>query len=89
MPRPSRASAAAKLRWKKRILPLSTVDTVDCVGASASAQRPSLTPDFSEAHLPGQQLLIQLLSDRARLCGLLSVAVGTDNGEVIRRLSKV
>ncbi|KAK0150670.1 Kinesin-like protein KIFC3 [Merluccius polli] len=35
------------------------------------------------------QLRTQLLTDRGRLCGLLSRAIGRDNGEVIRRLSKI
>ncbi|KAJ3593240.1 hypothetical protein NHX12_005575 [Muraenolepis orangiensis] len=35
------------------------------------------------------QLRTQLLTDRGRLCGLLSIAAGRDSGEVIRRLSKI
>ncbi|XP_064193428.1 kinesin-like protein KIFC3 isoform X3 [Anguilla rostrata] len=35
------------------------------------------------------QLRTQLGTDRSRLCGLLSYAVGRGNGEVIRRLSKI
>ncbi|XP_059926859.1 kinesin-like protein KIFC3 isoform X4 [Gadus macrocephalus] len=61
--------------WKKDLsLDASSVDFLMSDGedegsflslpASAFSQRPSLTPDFSEAHLPGQQLLIQTLQEK-------------------------
>ncbi|KAM7424777.1 hypothetical protein PAMA_000910 [Pampus argenteus] len=48
-----------------------------------------LETQLHESQRTCTQLRTQLLSDQGRLCGLLSKAVGRDNGEVVGRLSKI
>ncbi|XP_030017350.1 kinesin-like protein KIFC3 isoform X3 [Sphaeramia orbicularis] len=48
-----------------------------------------LETQLHESQRTCAQLRTQLLSDRGRLCGLLTKAVGRGNGEVIGRLSKI
>ncbi|XP_051234683.1 kinesin-like protein KIFC3 isoform X6 [Dicentrarchus labrax] len=48
-----------------------------------------LETQLHESQRTCAQLRTQLLTDRGRLCGFLSKAVGRGNGEMVRRLSKI
>nr|XP_046254171.1 kinesin-like protein KIFC3 isoform X2 [Scatophagus argus] len=57
-----------------------------------SAQRQllrELETQLRESQRTCAQLRTQLLTDRGRLCGFLSKAIGRGNSEVVRRLSKI